>query len=187
MSEVLWRRLGYMLSPQLDIYRYIAPMTEGLHVVDIGFGTGFGTLQAMRYARFVDGIELDREAVRFAQDCMPGVRWNWGDISRGVSYIAKDVDMVLMIEVLEHVKDWQAALTNVVDILRPGGKLVISGRNALADLRKNELHEREWTALEFVSALDDYFEEVKLYDYTLQSELDVTTRSTPLVAICRKE
>jgi 2-polyprenyl-3-methyl-5-hydroxy-6-metoxy-1,4-benzoquinol methylase len=186
MSEVLWRRLGYMLSPQLDIYKSLDGWVEGKDVLDIGFGTGFGTLQFIALARSVSGIELDREAVAFAQHCIPGIDWQWGDISRPISYFQKEYDVILMIEVLEHVQDWQAALKNVREVLRPGGKIIISARNAFADLRKNDLHEREWTAKEFSESLGRYFTNVRLYDYRLENELDISTRQTPLVAIAQK-
>lgn len=187
-SEVIWRRLGYMLSPQLDIYKAIAPKLAAERVIDIGFGTGFGTVQLARYSNKVVGIETDVEAVQFALHCMPFVDWEWGDISRGVGYLGVDYfDTALMIEVLEHVEDWQAALANTIQLLRPGGRLIISARNANADLRKNDLHEREWTAQEFERALLQYFERVELYDYRLENEMDSSTRQTPLVAIAYKQ
>lgn len=186
MSEVLWRRLGYMLSPQLDIYHHIANHLNGDKVLDIGFGTGFGTLQLQHEGADITGIEFDREAVEFAEWAIPGIRWEWGDVSRGIGYLGKDFDVVIMIEVLEHVQDWQAAMQNVVEVLKPGGTFYISARNANADLRKNELHEREWTAQEFKKAMSEFFDSVHLFDYKLQFEQDETTRQTPLVAVCKK-
>lgn len=185
MSEVLWRRLGYMLSPQLDIYQHIAPKVGG-RVLDVGFGTGFGTFQLTRCATHVVGIELDQEAVRFADANIPGVYFAWGDIGRGAAYLGK-FDCALMIEVLEHIEDWRQALANVREVLEPGGRLFISARNANADLRKNDLHEREWTALEFAEALEECgFSDVTLYDYKLEEVQDWHTRQTPLVAIATK-
>jgi len=186
-SEVIWRRLGYMLSPQLDIYKYIAPLVGGQRVIDIGFGTGFGTLQLLRHTSHVTGVEFDREAVDFAQAALPGIDWEWGDISRGVGWLGHEwFDAAILIEVLEHVEDWQVALTNVVDLLKPGGRLFISARNANADLRKNDLHEREWTAGELVRALSQYFKAVELYDYKLETPQEEGTRQTPLVAVAWK-
>lgn len=185
-SEVIWRRLGYMLSPQLDIYKHIAPLVKGCAVIDIGFGTGFGTLQLLRYADKVTGIETDLEAVKFAEETLPNVTWAMGDISNGTWIPAKPYDAALLIEVLEHIEDWRGALWNVVNLLKPGGRLFISARNANADLRKNDLHEREWTASEFVNALSCYFETVELYDYQLKTLQDISTRQTPLVAVAWK-
>ena len=186
MSEVLWRRLGYMLSPQLDIYKHIAPELADKSVIDIGFGTGFGTIQFLPYAYRVDGLEIDNEAATFAIDNLPGVGWYTGDIgSEGFSH-REQYDAVVMIEVLEHVQDWPTALSNVRKLLKDGGEFYISARNANADLRKNELHEREWTAKDFYDALSLYFNDVTLYDYKLEDVQDTSTRQTPLVARCRK-
>ena len=186
MSEVLWRRLGYMLSPQMDIYKSIAQRLNHESVLDIGFGTGFGTLQLSENGASLTGVEFDKEAVDFAQWCIPGIKWYWGDISRGVDYVGKEFDVAIMIEVLEHIPDWRAALANVVNVLKDGGEFYISARNANADLRKNELHEREWTAKEFKEALLEFFDEVVLYDYKLEKIQDTSTRMTPLVAWCKK-
>lgn len=189
MSEVLYRRLKYFISPQYDIYKSIADqVVPGEKILDIGFGTGFGSLYvANKAGAHVTGVELDADAVRFAIDCLPGVNWQWGDISRGVSYIGSGYDTALMIEVLEHVSEWTIALLNVAEVLKPGGRLIISARNANADLRKNDLHEREWTAGQLVDALGKFFPSVELYDYTLTQKMDKDTRQTPLVAVARKE
>jgi SAM-dependent methyltransferase len=188
-NGILARRLQYYLSPQFDLYKYIAEnVATGERIVDIGFGTGFGAIYIHnKTGAHVTGVEIDRDAIMFAMDCLPGVRWLYGDIGRGIEYIGKDFDTALMIEVLEHVSDWQLALRHIHDILKPGGRLIISARNANADLRKNDLHEREWHAQEFVAALKHYFESVELFDYTLKNAQDETTRMTPLVAIARKE
>lgn len=187
MSDVLTRRLGYFLSPQLDIYRHIANHVEGKRVLDVGFGTGFGTLQLVKTAEEVIGIETDTGLLDFADTYIPGIRFQRGDIQRGIPWIAKDVDVVLLIEVLEHVPDWRAALKNIYDSLKPGGKLIMSARNANADLRKNDLHEREWTPQQVVDALSEFFDDVDLFDYTLRDKQGIDTRMTPVIAVAVKE
>jgi 2-polyprenyl-3-methyl-5-hydroxy-6-metoxy-1,4-benzoquinol methylase len=180
MSDVLWRRMAYMLSPQLDIYSHIAPHLKGKDVLEVGFGTGMGTLQFTPYARWIEAIEPDCEAVNFANKTLPGQAiWLQGDIT--TTRPAGRHDAVVMIEVLEHVKDWRLALANVYKTLKPGGVLYMSARNANADLRRNELHEREWTASEFRAALQEFFPTVELYDYTLTTVQGDTTRMTPLI------
>lgn len=189
MSDVLYRRLQYFLTPQFDIYAHIADhIGVGEKVIDIGFGTGFGALYIKdKTGAHVSGVEYDGDAVKFADRCMPGARWAWGDITRGVSYIGSGYDVALMIEVLEHVSDWQLALRHTSEILKPGGRLIISARNANSYLRKNDLHEREWSAEEFVKALKRYFEKVELFDYKLEEQQDFDTKQTPLLAVAWKE
>jgi len=173
-----------MLSPQLDLYSSIAKKVEHQRVLDIGFGTGFGTLQLTRTAKSVVAIETDAEAVAFAQKTLPGVLW--ANFSILEDWSAGDFDAAVMVEVLEHISDWERALVNVAGLLHPGGKLYISARNANADLRRNEIHEREWTATQFSAALGSVFSDVKLYDYTLEKVQTAGTSATPLIAVATK-
>jgi cyclopropane fatty-acyl-phospholipid synthase-like methyltransferase len=95
-------------------------------------------------------------------------------------------DAVVMIEVLEHVDAWQQALQNIKDVLCHRGVLWMTSRNTNANLRKNDLHEREWSAEELFCNLRSFFGEVELYKYDLSDVLDFETRQTPLVAKCTK-
>ncbi len=188
MSEILWRRLRYMLSPQWDIYDSISGGLAGNEVVlDVGCGTGVGALRLRRRCKTVMGMDKDDEAINFCFKVMtvPGVSWVTDDVSKE-SYNSSLYDVITMVEVLEHIVDYGLALRNVATLLQPGGKLYITARNANANLRRNDLHLREWTAQEFVHALEAHFETVELYDYSLTEKQDIFTHVTPLVAVCQK-
>ncbi len=186
-NGVLWRRLRYMLTPQFDIYTNLRKVLSVPSVLEVGFGTGFGVLQyASGVWDRVDAIEIEQEAVDFAKSALPvsNVNWMLGDIlmwQANRRYAA-----VVMIEVLEHISAWDIALRNVRELLLPDGIFVLSHRNAHAELRKNDLHEREWTALEMEVHLAKHFQDVKLWDYSLDNILDSKTRQTPLIAIARR-
>ena len=186
--DVLWRRLKYSLTPQQDIYRSLREKLVGASVLEVGFGTGAGVLQYAMAAERVDAIEIDPGAVHFAQEMFPlsNVRWVEADITS--FYSANPYDYVVMIETLEHVKDYRTALTAIHAMLKDGGSLIMSARNAQADLRRwKDLHEREWTGTELLDNLMQFFgPRVYLYDYSLQDNLDRYTRTTPLIAIATK-
>lgn len=186
-NDVLWRRLIYMLSPQLDIYRYLANYLENKRVLEVGFGTGIGVLQYAPKAISVDAVEIDERAVEFARKCFPTDRINWrrADILSMNTYLSR-YDAIVMIEVLEHIEDWKKALSIIHGLLEDDGKLYLSSRNANADLRKNDLHEREWTAKELRDNLLGYFGSVELFDYKFQIKLEDDSRHTPIMAIARK-
>lgn len=185
MSDILWRRLRYMLSPQWDLYNSIAQVDTSASVVDIGCGTGYGTIQLFDGLRGgVTGIDIDGAAIQFARDSFPfnGLEFVLWDITK-TPEPEMQFETAVMVEVLEHIPDYHAALTNVRNMLTPGGRAYITARNANADLRRNELHEREWTAMEFVRALEKHFDTVQLYDHTLMNEQDIFTHKTPLIAV----
>ena len=186
--DVLWRRLRYQLTPQWDIYKSLDNRFKGKVVLEVGFGTGAGVLQYASTARRVDAIELDPGAVDFAQKTFPikNVNWIVGDITEYKTHA--HYDAVVMIETLEHVPDYKSALSNIRNLLNPGGELIMSARNANADLRRwKDLHEREWTSGELVDELRPFFEEVWIYDWSLENLQTGFTTLTPLIAIARKE
>jgi 2-polyprenyl-3-methyl-5-hydroxy-6-metoxy-1,4-benzoquinol methylase len=173
-----------MMTPQLDMYKHLSAEVAGRSVLEVGFGTGFGVLQYAPWARSVLAIDSDVDAVSFAANSFPikNVQWSYYDILQYEDPNEK-YDVAIMVEVLEHIKPWRAALRNICAHLHKDGKLIMSARNAFADLRHNGHHEREWTALELCMNLGRFFEKVTLYDYELKEELDEKTRKTPLFAI----
>ena len=182
----MFRRLHYFLSPQLDIYEAIAPHLVNKDVLDVGFGTGYGTLQFARYAKFVDGIDADVDAVQFSYKSwpLPNTRWRLGDVTKMDE--SAQYDAVTMIECLEHVDNWQLALENVARALRPNGVLYLSARNRNADLRRNGNHHREWTAGELLGHLAETYWNISLFDYSLTMRQGPDSRVTPLVAVCTR-
>ena len=185
--DVLWRRLKYTLTPQWDLYASLPDIVSGKNVLEVGFGTGAGTVMYAPNAFWVDAIEIDPGAVSFARAMFPltNVQWLLGNVTN-MAWVEK-YEAVVMIEALEHVADWKDALRRISKALVQDGMLIMSARNANADLRRwKDLHEREWTSEELTDALGEYFEDVRLFDYTLTHEQTKDTSLTPLVAIARK-
>jgi len=181
--SVLYRRLGYMLTPQLTIYQNMKDIAKDKFVLEIGSGTGFGVVQYAGVAKQVTAIDIDRDAIAFSKWALPlnNVDWEVGDIC--CENLGR-YDLIVMIEVIEHIPNWQHALDSIKNLLIPGGTLIISTPNANGTFIKNELHGDEWTANEFYQRLNGYFGVVQLYDFTLKNKQTTSTKQTPLVAVC---
>ena len=182
-TAVLWRRLIYHLSPQWDIYSRIGDRMKGKRVLEVGFGTGAGVMQYAQDAESVVAIEIDKAAVEFAMKLFPlhNVCWWVQDI---LDYEDGAFDYIVMIEVLEHVADYEKALKRIHDLLVPGGKALLTVPNAKRHRHKHEdLINNEWTPLEFVWKLREYFHEAELLDYDLQPlDLSKNGQATPIIA-----
>ena len=188
MTDVLWSRLKYLLSPQWDVYLSLREHLRGQpNVLEIGFGTAAGTMLYADGVRRLTGIEINPDAVEFAKSMFPLPHAHW--LHQDILTFAPDkpFSAIIAIEVLEHIKDWEVALQTIHDLLiQSGGEFLMTSRNANADLRRaKSQHERELTAEELVSSLEGVFAHVQLYDYSLTQVQSRESRLTPLVAICR--
>lgn len=183
--KCLTRRWMYLLTPQLTIYKNIAPYVKGKHVLEIGFGNGAGVVQYYDAAERIVGIEKEDEYVELANTLFPldKVSFEKGDICAETLGL---YDVIVMIEVIEHIEDWQEALKNCHARLHHDGVLIVSTPNANGTFVKNALHGDEWTAVEFYENLKEFFSEVTLHDFSLDNPQGLDTRITPLVAVCRK-
>ena len=155
-SAVIWRRLIYMLTPQMDIYENLRKVVEGKRVLEIGFGTGIGVLQYAAWTEYVDAVEVDQAAVAFARKVLPlrNVRWIHDDISNPTRNY-RGYDLVVMIEVLEHIFHRKKTIAILKRALRPGGHGIITVPNSLRYRRRREGGNlSEWTPEEIKYFVD---------------------------------
>ena len=125
-SWAAWARaLGHLLPP--------------LDVADVGCGEGYLTLELARWARTVYGIDrsdqmLEQARALASRRSVGNVEFRKGDLARLPMHDAS-VDVVLLSQTLHHAPDPEAALTEVVRIIRAGGRLLV------LDLRE---HDQQW-------------------------------------------
>jgi SAM-dependent methyltransferase len=106
----------------LHLVSQLAP--AGASVLDIGCGTGF-TLEALAERFDAWGLEPD-PAVRARVRSSVAHRVLAGDTGDRSALGNRTFDVVLLLDVLEHVKDDRAELASAAAALAPGGKLVIT-------------------------------------------------------------
>lgn len=181
---LIWNRLRYLLSPQFDIYEQVSKLVRG-KVADIGFGTGFGSHLLMLNAKEVHAFEIDENAIKFAKAVFPFKKLFFKQEDITGKIIEKNFDYVIMIDVLEHIKNQQLALRNVKKMLSDKGVFICSTPNRLSRYRKSENHVREFATKELEGILKRYFVSVSLRNYRLEPL--VSQYENPILAICMKE
>ena len=96
-------------------------------VLEIGCGGG-GTLDWLKQsgrAQWTSGIELSSEAAAIARTRVDDVRC--GDANVLLEQFPQDsFDLILCLDVLEHLVDPWAALSKIQGLLRPGGRIITS-------------------------------------------------------------
>ena len=104
-----------------------------LRIVDIGCGDGAATALAARLCpgHRVLGVDWSRQALRRAR--AHGIEVVQGTVDDGGLPIADgSVDVAVFSEVIEHLVDTDAALDEIMRVLRPGGTLLLSTPNLAA-------------------------------------------------------
>ncbi len=92
-------------------------------ILDIGSGTGGNIPIIKKYGRVLD-LEYSRDALVFARTKYP-VQTIQAD-AQVVPMTDRSVDIVVMLDVLEHLDEDAKALSEVYRILKPGGTLILT-------------------------------------------------------------
>lgn len=105
-----------------DIILRMYPDHDDLSILDIGSGTGALTKELECYGDSI-GVDVSQEAIRFAKS--RGVH----DVRLGsaseTGLQSNSCDIVLCLDVLEHLPDDSAGVSEIKRVLKPGGTAII--------------------------------------------------------------
>ena len=93
-------------------------------VLQVGTGTGFLAAQMKSLGCNIVGVEQDLEMAELARQYCANLVV--GDIERLDFSSEKPFDLIILGDVLEHVRSPQAILTRLKNLLKPGGKILLS-------------------------------------------------------------
>ena len=106
---------------------YIARRIRPGTVIDIGCGRGLLLDELRRRGWTVLGTELSDEAAEYARDYL-GIPMKIGEFHH-LDLAAASADAVIMWQTFEHMREPNAVLKRVYEVLRPGGVAIISVPN----------------------------------------------------------
>ncbi len=157
---------NYWYRRHLVVYEWIAERIEGLRVVDMACGEGYGSNVLASAAAGVVGVDANPEAHEHAR--LRYVRPNLRFERDLVESFGEPCDVVVFLQTIEHVEDAGAILEHFNSMLLPGGIAYISTPNLLtlappgAEKSDNPWHVREYRAAEFRRLCEDHFAKVEV-------------------------
>lgn len=103
------------------IRKYIGYRAE---ILDVGSGAGFFSNEAARAGHKVTGLDVSETSLRVAElmDKTGLVRYVEGDAYR-MPFAKESFDVVVALDLLEHVSDPEQIMSEMTRVLRPGGLL----------------------------------------------------------------
>jgi SAM-dependent methyltransferase len=147
-------------------------------VLDVGCGTGYGSAMVASHVGEVVGIDSSDEAVARAKAQHRSANLEFVSMSAtGLAFQDASFDAAYSVQVIEHIEDVQLHLSEVVRVLRPGGRFVVATPNRLTyspEGLHNAFHVREYDAGELQALLAAFFRDVEITG--LHAGLDLALR-----------
>ncbi|MFL5822109.1 MAG: class I SAM-dependent methyltransferase [Solirubrobacteraceae bacterium] len=159
---------NYWFQRHLAVYEWIAARVEGLRVLDMACGEGYGSDVLAASARSVVGVDANPEAHEHARlrYRRPNVSFERGMVENFGE--AGEFDAVVFLQTIEHVQEPEAVLAHFKGLLAPGGVAFVSTPNVLTlappgePRSGNPWHVREYRAGEFAQLCQSVFGNVEL-------------------------
>ncbi|MET0899400.1 MAG: class I SAM-dependent methyltransferase [Mycobacterium sp.] len=141
------------------VYQRLTNRCVGRDVLEAGFGEGYGADLLAGVARSVVGVDYDESAVAHVRARYPRVKAIQGNLA-DLPLPDASVDVVVNLQVIEHLWDQSQFVGECRRVLRPGGLLLMSTPNRITfspglDTPLNPFHTRELNADELTELLVD--------------------------------
>ncbi len=138
-------------------YEFLAPLTAGSVLLEVGCGEGYGTDLLTRSAQRVLGIDYDATTIVHARDRYRAAHFVRANLA-ALPVASDAVDVVATLQVVEHVWDHGQFIDECRRVLRPGGRLMVTTPNRLTfspglDAPVNPFHTKEFTAAELTGLI----------------------------------
>jgi SAM-dependent methyltransferase len=159
-----------LLDDHVSRYSFGARYVADKDVLDFGCGAGYG-VEILRSAgaRRVVGIDNASDAINYAGSryAAEGVSFVVGDCEHS-GFRSASFDVVVCLEVLEHLDRWLESLQEVRRLLRDDGVFIVSTPNRAIYARErqgvpNPFHVHEFDEHELASALRQQFSHVEIF------------------------
>ena len=158
---------NYWFRRHLVVYDWIAARVEGLRVIDMACGEGYGSDALAERAASVVGVDANPEAHEHARSRYR--RTNLRYERDLIETFSEPADAVVFLQTIEHLQDPGAALKHFRGLVGAGGTVYLSTPNVLtlapkgAPRSDNPWHVHEYRAAEFEALCREHFSSVAMF------------------------
>jgi SAM-dependent methyltransferase len=151
-------------AEHISRYTLAARYAQGVRVLDIGCGTGYGTAFLAQHASQATGIDIAPDAIEHARKEYPQPNLEYLTASATeIPLPDATFDLITAFEVIEHLESWPLLISEARRLLKPDGMFLVSTPNKLYYTESrgaagpNPYHVHEFEYEEFRSALKEHF------------------------------
>ncbi len=158
---------NYWFRRHLVVYEWIAAQLDGLRVIDMACGEGYGSAVLARAAATVVGVDANPEAHEHARAryLAPNLRF----ARELVDVFSEEADAVVFLQTIEHLERPGAVLDHFRSLVGGRGPVFVSTPNVLtlapagAPRSDNPWHVHEYRLAEFEKLCRDHFPSVEIH------------------------
>lgn len=149
---------GVDLARHRSAYRYAAERSQGLQVLDLGCGSGYGAAELANHANLLVGVDRVRPDPASRASRAAFLRADIG----GLPLQPTSFDVIVSFQVIEHLEDPSFYLDAIARMLRPTGTALITTPNLLTSDKVNPFHVHEYESDELADLLAPHFSDVSM-------------------------
>lgn len=152
-------------------YDYALQFVKDKIVLDFGCGSGYGSALIADSCKKIVGIDISKDAISYAESNYKNQRLSFQhveDVSEEkIPFPDNSFDTVLSFQVIEHVKNTDAYLSEIHRVLCPDGYFMAATPNRETRLFKfqkpwNQWHLTEYSSSDLFKTLSKYFKSVQI-------------------------
>jgi 2-polyprenyl-3-methyl-5-hydroxy-6-metoxy-1,4-benzoquinol methylase len=177
-----YEKYGYVMFPQQErIYAEIAERIAGHFVIEAGCGNGVGSGTLSQKTMGLQATDKLDNNIAFAESLYPWINFKLWDINK--SWKDDPEEIVVAIEVFEHVANPQAAMDNLLAACTETLWLSTPNVNVRKLPPDNPYHVWEYTPVEIMKFVENSKSRagVSIYNWETFEEVYTDTKCDPLV------
>lgn len=145
----------------LQAYYLAKPFIKG-DLLELGCGEGRGVELLAPLADSYLALDKIGEVIDSLKAKYPDVSFQKAVFPPFTKLADNSFDTIVSFQVIEHIKDDKAFLSEIHRVLKPGGKAILTTPNIKKTLTRNPWHVREYTAQELTDLSSNYFDHVEM-------------------------